>query len=268
MSNTLHAEVIGTGPVWVILHGLFGDGSNGRHFATRLASRFQFVLPDLCNHGDSPRDAGATLKSMAADIRYLLQTLDLCACGMLGHSMGGKIAMQYAADYPSELERFIAVDIAPRYYQRDFGPLIRALRRLDLSATQSRTMLERNLARSVPSPAVCRFLLKSAVRTEAGEWRLKFGLDEIAATYEAIRAAPQMADACHVPSMFVYGEASDFIQAGDHALIQRLFPSSVLCGVAGAGHWVHSDAPEDFMRLTVPFMTGGRSDADPDDPST
>lgn len=261
MSCLLHAETIGHGPVWVLLHGLFGDGSNWRGFASRLADRFQFVLPDLCNHGDSPRDAGATLQSMAADLHDLLARLGLRATGILGHSMGGKVAMQMAADYPDALERFIAVDIAPRHYRRDFGPLIRAMRRLDLSAGRSRADLERELARGVPSPAVCRFLLKSAVRVEDGAWRWKFGLDEIDVTYDAIRGAPSISGDCRVPAMFICGHSSDFVRPEDLDLIRRLFPAAMIVGIEGAGHWVHSDAPEAFMAAAVPFMAtapGGR----------
>jgi esterase len=254
MSNRLHAETIGNGPVWVLLHGLFGDGSNWRGFATRLSDRFRFVLPDLCNHGDSPRDAGATLRSMAMDVHELLCRLGLRATGVLGHSMGGKIAMQMASDYPDALDRFIAVDIAPRHYRRDFGPLIRAMRRLDLSAGRRRTDLERDLARGISSPAVCRFLLKSAVRGDDGGWRWTFGLDEIDATYEAVRGAPAMAGECRVPAKFICGQLSNFVRPEDLDLIRRLFPAAAIVAIEGAGHWVHSDAPEAFMAAAVPFM--------------
>lgn len=254
MSCFLQAETIGNGPTWLLLHGLFGDGSNWRGFASRLADRFRFVLPDLCNHGNSPRDANATLQSMATDLHDLLLRLNLRVTGVLGHSMGGKIAMQMAAVYPDALERLIVVDIAPRYYQRDFGPVTRALRRLDLSAGRSRADLEHDLARSVPSLAVCRFLLKSAARTESGGWRWKFGLDEIAATYDAIRDAPSILEACQIPAMFIYGKSSDYVRPDDVETIQRFFPKAVFEGIEGAGHWVHSEAPEMFMTAVAPFM--------------
>ncbi len=254
MSFPLHAEVIGHGPVWVLLHGLFGDGSNWRGFARRLENHFQFVLPDFRNHGDSPRDAHATLQSMAADVHELLRQRGLSATGVLGHSMGGKVAMQMAAAYPEALERFIAVDIAPRHYQRDFGPLIRAMRRLDLSPGRRRSDLEGDLARAIPSPAVCQFLLKSAVQTEGGGWRWKFGLDEIDATYDAIRGAPSIPTDRHLPAMFICGHSSDFVRPEDMDLIRQSFPKAVIVGVEGAGHWVHSDAPDAFMAAAVPFM--------------
>ncbi len=254
MSHELHAEVIGKGPVWVLLHGLFGDHSNWIGFARRLQDHFQFVLPDLCNHGQSPHDANITLKSLAGDVIEWLLRRGIHASGVLGHSMGGKVAMQMAADAPGALERFIAVDIAPRYYHRDFSPLIRAMRRLDRSPGRSRRDLETDLARAIPSPIVVQFLLKSCRQTAQGHWEWVFGLDEIEASYPAIRAAPTLPAQCDTPAMFICGHASDFVKPEDMLQIRRQFSNATIVGVEGAGHWVHMDAPDAFMAAAVPFM--------------
>lgn len=250
----LKGEVLGQGPVWVLLHGLFGEGSNWRSFARRLKGHFCFVMPDLCNHGASPRSPKATLQSMAAEVKDFVDRLGVEPCGILGHSMGGKVAMQYVADYPYHAQRLVVVDIAPRYYHRDFSALITAMRKVDLSAGRRRADLDADLAMSIRSVPLRQFLLKGAVRDHQGFWRWKFGLDEIELSYDAIRKAPAKSRRADIPSMFVCGQTSDFVRPDDLGLIRQWFPQSVTLGIEGAGHWVHGDQPDAFIAAVLPFM--------------
>ncbi len=253
----LHTEILGEGvDTWVVLHGLFGSGSNWTHFGRRWARDWRVFLVDQCNHGRSPRSAEFDYASMARDVQETLAVHGVERAGVIGHSMGGKVAMQLAADFPSLVSRMVVVDIAPRRYDARHTEIIDALKQLSAGETLSRVELDAELSHSVPCPVLRAFLLKSLVRRSDGRgWRWLLGLDEIRAGYASILAAPRLPAPCWVPALFVCGGESDFVLKTDEEPIRARFPDAEVARIPGAAHWVHTDAPNSFFSLVSSFMT-------------
>jgi pimeloyl-ACP methyl ester carboxylesterase len=238
----------------VILHGLLGSGSNWSGVASALADRFTVVLPDLSNHGLSPRVRAVGYRSMAQDVDRLLESLAIPECTLVGHSMGGKVAMQGAVMFPERVSRLVVVDIAPKRYKPVHLPLIDALRKLRLDSSMERRDIDRELSRIVARGEIRLFLLKNLQRGDDGQWHWLPGLDEIHASYPELAGAPYIEHACAVPALFVRGSRSPYVLEFDERLIMRLFPNARIETIEGAGHWVHVDAPAQFLQLLQAFL--------------
>jgi len=237
-----------SGSTLVILHGLLGSSSNWRSIARRLSAQHRVFALDLPNHGDSPHVPRMSYPAMAADVRAFLDTHAIDAATIIGHSMGGKVAMRLALDAPQRVHRLVVVDIAPTPSHHDHLPWLRAMADLDLSRVSRRADAEHMLADAVPDPGMRGFLLQNLTSTPGGfAWRVN--LEAIEASLPALLDFPvdPQAQPFRGESLFVRGARSDYVLPEDEPVILELFPGAQIVTVEGAGHWVHAEQPERFL---------------------
>jgi pimeloyl-ACP methyl ester carboxylesterase len=249
----LHFQVQGKGPPLLILHGLLGALDNWRSMAKRLATLRRVYSIDLRNHGRSPHSAIMNYWVMAEDIHEFCANEKLHAPAVLGHSLGGKIAMQVAGQYPDEIERLIVIDIAPKAYPPTHMPLLSAMRALDLGSFSSYAEIGAALAPAIPDPNVRQFVMKNLTR-DTGEFRWRIGLEEIIDNYDGLTDPVEIFQPFTNPACFIRGDRSDFIADGDLSAIRRYFPTAELKTIAHAGHWVHVEAPDAFFTAVARFL--------------
>jgi esterase len=252
----LHFRQYGPGhgePV-ILLHGLFGSHDNWHTLSQRLAERWRVWAVDQRNHGHSPHAAEMNYPVMADDVARFCRDHALAGVRVVGHSMGGKTAMQFALAHPEAVARLAVVDVAPRAYDAAHSEISAALLSLDLAAFQTRRQVEEALAPSIPELAVRRFLLKNLAHGPDGAFRWKLNLRDIFHNHAALNAAVEADRPFDKPALFLRGDRSDYIRAGDAAGIRRLFPRGEIRTIAGAGHWVHADAPGAFLGALENFL--------------
>ncbi len=250
----LHATETGRGPPLVLLHGLFGAGRNLGLVQRRLSGAFRVLAVDLRNHGASPHAAGMDYAVMAADVAETLAAREALPAALLGHSMGGKVAMRLALERAALVRALVVADIAPVPYPPHHRDLLAAMQLLALSPGLTRAAADAAMATSVPDPRVRGFLLQNLLIGENPSWRI--GLAEIAASMPALEDFPPLPGARYAgPALFVAGGRSDYLAPEHHSLILSLFPEARFATVPSAGHWLHADDPEGFLALVVPFLT-------------
>ena len=273
----LHFKQLGHGEPLVLLHGLFGSSDNWFGVAPKLAEKFHVFIPDLRNHGHSPHHDEMDYPLMAADVEKFFAAQKIESASVIGHSMGGKVAMQFALDFSARVNKLVVVDMAPRAYERRHDHIFDALLALDLNLFETRSQMEAALATEIPSLNLRRFLLKNLGRNEQGKFFWKMNVRGVAENYSRLgevveRRAPArpvssgIADEpsrCSAlqpeskftkPALFIRGGQSDYIADADEPEIRRLFPASEIQMIATASHWVHADAPEEFVRLVLDFL--------------
>ncbi len=250
----LHFKQLGHGEPLVLLHGLFGSGDNWFGVAPKLAENFHVFIPDLRNHGHSPHHAEMDYPLMAADVEKFFAAQKIESAHVIGHSMGGKVAMQFALDFPARVKRLVVVDMAPRAYKRAHDHIFEVLLAVDLKSFQTRAEIEVVLEPGIPSLNLRRFLLKNLGRDEQGKFFWKMNLRGVAENYSRLGEVLSPPNHFEKPALFIRGGKSDYIGAVDELEIQRLFPVSQIQTIAVASHWVHADAPEEFVRLVLDFL--------------
>ena len=244
MPLALASTVTGQGPPALVLHGLFGSGTNWRTIARRLGSRLECHLVDQRNHGRSPHARGMAYPALAADVLAYLDANRLDRAGLIGHSMGGKTAMALALAAPERVRWLVVADIAPAPSPSDHRPILEALRRLALDTLDSRAAADTALARSVPDLGLRQFLLQNLVHGDGGlRWRID--LEAIAEALPDLTGFPPTAPGAvyRGPTLFLRGERSDYVTARHEPRIRALFPSASVDTVADAGHWLHAEQP-------------------------
>jgi len=254
----LHFRALGDGPPLVVLHGLLGSLDNWVPLAQRWAAQFRVYLPDLRNHGQSPHSPEFNYEAMAADVVELLRAQHVPAAHLLGHSMGGKVVMRLAQLHPEVVNRLVVVDMSPREYSARFDALLAALLAVDLGRYRHRAEVDEALRAAVPDQRVRQFLLKNLGRHADGALFWKANLASLHANYAQVRAAIPTAAAVHRPALFVRGADSNYVQATDEPRIRELFPQATQATIAGAGHWVHADAPERLREVVTQFLLAER----------
>jgi esterase len=250
---TLFFQEYGTGHPLIILHGLLGSLDNWHTLSTAFGKRFRVIAVDQRNHGRSPHSDEMTYKAMAADLVELLDRLALPSAFVLGHSMGGKTAMQLALDSPDRVDKLIVVDIAPRAYPHLHDVIFEALSYVDLSQMQSRQHVDNALAARIPDTAVRQFLLKNLARTDSGGFRWKVNVPVLQNSYGEIAREIDSAKPFTKPALFVQSSRSSYVRESDSADIHRIFPKATIESV-DAGHWIHAEAPERFSELVLNFL--------------
>ena len=250
----LHFKESGQGRAVILLHGLFGSSDNWHFIALRLAESFHIFAVDHRNHGQSPHHAEMNYPLMAGDVNKFMAARGLESALVIGHSMGGKTAMQLALQFPERVEKLVVADMAPRAYAPAHDKIFAALLALNLPSFQTRQQIEDALAPEIPNLVLRRFLLKNLGRNTDGNFIWKINLDGLAKNYlklgEPVAAAAPFAK----PTLFIRGGKSKYIKAEDEPLIRELFPRSQIQTIAAASHWVHADEPQEFLRLLFDFL--------------
>jgi esterase len=249
----LHASEQGAGTPLVLLHGLFGAGRNLGVIQRRLAGRFRAIALDLRNHGDSPHAPTMSYAEMAADVAETLERMEAVPAHLLGHSMGGKVAMRLALDRATMVRRLIVADIAPVPNPPRFERMAKAMLAMELSPSMTRAQADAALAPAVPDPQLRAFLLQNLRLGPNPGWRI--GLSEIAAQLPVIEGwdAPEGAR-FDGPTLFLAGARSDYIRREDRPVIRALFPASRIVTVKNAGHWLHADNPDAVTGVVDAFL--------------
>jgi esterase len=243
----------GAGPVVVLLHGLFGAARNFGQVQRHLGQRQRVLALDLRNHGSSPHAEGMRYATMAADVFETLEAQGALPATLIGHSMGGKVAMHAALARPDAVTRLAVVDIAPVVYPPRNHPIAAALAAIPLEPGLTRARADAVLAQTVADPAVRAFLLQNLVVGPEPGWRI--GLAEITAALRDLEGWDAPPDAHYAGrTLFVAGATSDYIRPDYRPAIRSLFPAARFVSVKQAGHWVHADNPAGFMAVLDAFL--------------
>ncbi|HET7625440.1 MAG TPA: alpha/beta fold hydrolase [Verrucomicrobiae bacterium] len=251
----LHFREYGRGEPLVILHGLFGSLDNWHFISTRLSEQFRVFALDLRNHGHSPHDDAMNYSAMSEDLLEFLREHSLPEANIMGHSLGGKVAMQFALSNPALVRKLIVADMAPRAYAPAHEAIFNALLALDLKPFQTRQQFDDALAPAIPDFAVRRFLLKSLSRDANGNFRWKFNLAALHKNYPKLNAALELERPFEKPALFIRGEKSNYIRDEDCVLIREFFPRARVETISGASHWLHAEAPEIFLGIVKNFLS-------------
>ncbi len=248
----LHYRELGEGKPFVILHGLFGYSDNWQTHGKKLAEYYRVIMVDLRNHGHSDWSDDFSYELMMEDVKELCDDLDLKDIILLGHSMGGKTAMLFAQRYPELLEKLIIVDMGIKAYPMHHDHILAGLNAVDLSVLNTRSEAESMLAQHIDSPGVRQFLLKNIYWIEKGKMAWRMNIPVLEREMPVILGALP-AEECFVQTLFIRGELSNYILDEDIPAIENAFPDSEIITIAGAGHWVHAEAPEPFMDAVLGF---------------
>jgi len=247
-----HVEA-GSGPPVVLLHGVFGAAQNWGTIQSALAPDHRVIALDLRNHGASPHASAMDYSEMAADVAQTLGALGVPRAAVVGHSMGGKVAMMLALNAPAVVERLVVVDIAPVTYAPSLRATAAALQALPVAPGLTRRAADAALAATIPEAGIRAFLLQNLRFDAAPAWRI--GLAEIEAALPAIEGfASPPESRFDAPTLFLAGARSDYIRPEYTQAIAALFPSARHAVVPNAGHWVHSENPGGFLDALAPFL--------------
>mgnify|MGYP006195830997 CR=1 FL=1 len=238
----------------IILHGLFGSLDNWMTFAKKMSEHFTVYLLDARNHGQSFHDDEFTYKCMAKDVKDFMEQQQIKEAIILGHSMGGKTAMQFAFNYPHLVKKLIVADIAPKAYPVHHGEIIKGLQSLDFSVIKTRGEADDKLAEAIPILAVRQFLLKNMYWKEKDQLAWRFNLDVIANKIENVGVEIKASFPFSEPTLFVRGERSNYVLDEDLADIKNKFPNMKLETIVGSGHWIHAEKPKEFMQVIESFL--------------
>jgi len=249
----LHAVEMGEGPPLVLLHGLFGAAANFTAVQRRLGNGRRVIALDLRNHGTSPHDPAMPYAAMAADVRETLAALGVAAADVLGHSMGGKVAMALALHDPGTVRRLVVADIAPVRYPPAYRSIADAMLALPISPALTRAEAQAALTPAVPDPAVRGFLLQNLRFGAGAEWRI--GLAEIAANLPAIEGWDEAGTPFLGSVLVLRGERSAYVLPEHRPAFRALFPAARFTALRHAGHWLHAEAPDAFVAVVEGFLS-------------
>ncbi|MCU0328008.1 MAG: alpha/beta fold hydrolase [Chitinophagales bacterium] len=238
----------------VIIHGLFGTMDNWTTLAKRFSEFVDVLTVDIRNHGKSFHDSDIQYDSLAKDILMLLDHYQLDQAIILGHSYGGKIAMHFAGMYPMRTEQLVVVDIAPYAYPAHHQGVFRVLDDLDLPNIPDRKVLQEKILLLEPNQALAQFFLKGITRDEEDKsFRFKFNYAVLKAQYDYIIGfVPYLPYEGNV--LFIAGSLSNYISKDTMTHTAEIFPNYQIAIVPNAGHWVHSDQPNDFFNILKNYI--------------
>ena len=253
MNQLLNYQQLGSGKDIILIHGLFGRLENLNMVAKALSESYRVTSVDVRNHGDSFHSELMDYPSMAKDIVAIMQHLAIESAIILGHSMGGKIAMELALTYPERVDKLIVADIAPVEYPPHHNQIIDGLKAIDLSSVKGRKDADKQLANYVDNLSVRQFLLGN-LTSKNGQFVFKCDIENIDKNYPNIMRTYQGSNTYSGPTLFIKGANSDYILPEHRAEIVRLFPQSRARVIQGAGHWLHAEKTIAFNRSVVNFL--------------
>lgn len=265
----LNFRKLGEGPSIIILHGLYGSSDNWISIGRELADNFEVFIIDHRNHGSSPHTQDHNYELLKEDLQEFMDQQSIEKATLLGHSMGGKTAIFFAVDYPEKVENLIVVDISPRSYKLPDQPaphtvdhlnIIQAMINVDFSKVENRMDVDMMLADTIKSQRIRQFLLKNVKRKDKTSFCWKLNLETL---HDSMRDILDGIDPSLVnkgngitgfPVLFIKGENSDYISEPDYPVIQQLFPAAEIVTIPNAGHWLHAEQTELFLKNVKYFL--------------
>ncbi len=251
----LNYHEFGQGRPIIILHGLFGSARNWQSIARDLSCNYHVLTPDLRNHGLSPHAVTMSYQDMSDDIIAFADQLSLDNVIILGHSLGGKVAMTAALLHPKRFSALAVVDIAPVSYPQNFAELITAVDALELKSLKNRTQAEKALSKVIDDMSIIQLLLQNLVRSENG-FRWRCNLEGIMANLSLIGQFPDSLknNSYRLPSLFLGGAESNYLRNSHNITIYNYFPAAKIKMLRGAGHWPHIEKPKEFLKYLKNFI--------------
>jgi esterase len=259
---------LGAGKPIVILHGLYGSSDNWYSIGRALADKFEVFIPDQRNHGNSPHLPDHDYNKMSDDLNDFFIQHNLNRAVILGHSMGGKTALAFGLKYPEKVEKMIVVDISPFGYDENSAPevisheqIMRSLMMLQPETLKGRQDADDNLRKQIPSEPVRQFLLKNLKRDSQGLFYWAMNLPVLQTHLADIYATILPSDNTHpdelpvFPLLFIKGKNSGYLRQEEFENIRHFFPHAELAEIAGAGHWVHAEQPDEFLKIILNFIS-------------
>lgn len=255
MSEILHSKIIGIGKPLLILHGFLGMSDNWKTLGTQYAENgFQAHLIDQRNHGKSFHSEDFNYDLLSNDLKRYMTYHDLDKACIIGHSMGGKTAMQFACDHPEMTEKLIVADISPKYYPPHHQDIINGLQVLDFEKIRSRGEADGELSKYLSDFGTRQFLLKNLYWKEKGKLGFRFNLPVLLAKMEEIGENISAQAQFDGDTLFLKGDASEYMVETDLPEIKRHFPSAKIETIENAGHWVHAANPKQFFEKSLYFL--------------
>jgi len=238
----------------IVIHGLFGMSDNWNTLGKKFAKYCKVHLIDLRNHGRSPHADEFSYKVMCGDVLGYMEDNNIINPIVLGHSLGGKVAMKFAFTYPDKIEKLIVSDISPRRYNTDIHQnLLSTLYRLPLDNFEKREEIDRVLSEAYEDKGMRLFLLKNLYRNENKEFAWRFNIDVLLEKVSNIQEADFVKGVCKIPTHFIRGGNSNYITTEDELIINKHFYDFSIATIDGAGHWLHAENPERFYSEVMGF---------------
>lgn len=251
----LYSRIEGTAKPLVIIHGFLGMSDNWKSLGSQYAAEgFQVHLLDLRNHGKSFHSDDFSYDIMSNDVLEYCQANNLEKVSIIGHSMGGKVAMLFATNYPEMVDKLIIADIGPKYYAPHHQDILAGLNAVDFSIKPSRTEVEETLYPFIPDFGTRQFLMKNLYWKEPGQLDFRFNLKVFNEKIEVIGTALPENALFENPTLFIRGGNSKYILDSDLPEIKKHFPNFELATIPNVGHWLHAENPKLFFELTASFL--------------
>jgi len=250
----LFHRILGKGKPLIILHGLFGLSDNWFTLGKSLSESYEVILVDLRNHGQSPHSSQFTYLSMCEDLLDLYEELHINKAILLGHSMGGKVAMQFALDNPNFIDKLIVVDISPKQTLIKHLEILEAMLDLNFDKLKTRKEVEQQLELTIKNKQVLQLLTKNLYWADQTRLAWKLNIEGINNNIDEVFKKITSNIPFTKPTLFIKGALSDYIKEEDLVLIKSLFPNFMLSTIENAGHWVHADKPAVFLKTVNEFL--------------
>lgn len=252
---SLFSNIIGEGFDFVILHGFLGSGDNWKTLGTQFAEAgYRVHLVDQRNHGRSFHNNEFNYEVMVADLKAYYDEHNIKSSILLGHSMGGKIAMLFASTYSAIVDKLIVADISPRYYPIHHDQILEGLGKLNFEELKSRSEADTVLSQYVSDYGTRQFLLKNLYWVEKGKLGLRFNLEILTNNVSEVGEALPVLSIFKKATLFLRGDRSEYISINDELIIHRHFPNSRIETISNSGHWLHAENPEDFYKAVMYFI--------------
>ena len=251
----LYSRIEGTGKPLLILHGFLGMSDNWKTLGSQYAANgFEVHALDLRNHGRSLHSEEFTYDAMVEDVHGYCREHSLQNINIIGHSMGGKVAMFFAVKYPQLVEKLVVADIGPKYYNPHHADILEGLNAVDFSSKPGRTEVEQTLKLYVPDFGTRQFLMKNLYWKEPDQLAFRFNLAVFSQNNDSIGEALSPDMVFEKPVLFLRGDKSDYIRDEDFETIRHHFPNAKIETIKNAGHWLHAENPADFLTQTLAYL--------------
>ncbi len=251
----LHSNILGQGQPFIILHGFLGMSDNWKTLGKRFNEQgYEVHLVDQRNHGRSFHDEEFNYEVLIQDLKQYCDSYKLGDIVLLGHSMGGKVAMLFAIKYPQMISKLIVADISPRFYPVHHNSILEGLSALDFEMIKTRKDADLVLSNYVSEFGIRQFLLKNLYWVENGQLGLRINLIALKDNVEEIGEELPTNSIFEGDTLFLRGDKSDYINHNDEAIIKAHFPNALVITINNAGHWLHAENPKDFFEEVMKFV--------------